>query len=305
MSLRTAIAALGLLLGLGFGLPHPLAAQPRPATAQTVVVGGKNFTEQLLVAEMTSQLLRARGLPVRLRTGFASAGIRREQEAGLIDVYWEYTGTALLTFNGIQEALGPEEAYARVKALDAGKGLVWLQPSRVDNTYALAMRRAEAEARGIATISDLAARIRQGERLRLACNTEFYIRPDGLGPLQRAYRFAFELEDVIRVDTGAIYDVLREGRGVDIGLVFATDGRIPAYDFTILRDDRRFFPSYLLTPVVRKSLLDQQPGLADPLNALAARLDNSTMAALNAQVDVGKQPVDAVAKGFLERAGLL
>ena len=301
MSLRTAIAALGLLLGL----PLAVAAQPRPAAAQTIVVGGKNFTEQLLVAEMTSQLLQARGLSVRLRTGFATPGIRREQEAGLIDVYWEYTGTSLLTFNGIREPLGPEEAYARVKALDAGKGLVWLSPSRVDNTYALAMRRAEAEARGIATISDLAARIRRGERLRFACNTEFYIRPDGLGPLQQAYRFAFELEDVIRVDTGSIYDVLREGRGVDIGLVFATDGRIPAYDFVILEDDRRFFPSYLLTPVVRRSVLDHQPGLADPLNALAARLDNPTMAALNARVDVGNEPVDAVARGFLERAGLL
>ena len=123
--------------------------------------------------------------------------------------------------------------------------------------------------------------------------------------LQQAYRFAFGLEDVIRVDTGAIYDVLREGRGVDVGLVFATDGRIAAYDLLILEDDRRFFPSYLLTPVVRGSVLEQHPGLAEPLNALSARLDNSTMATLNAKVDIEKQPVEQVAAAFIKAAGLI
>ena len=170
MHLQAVIAALGLMLTLVLG--------SWPAAAQSLVVGGKNFTEQLLVAEMTSQLLRARGFQTRLRVGFATSGIRMEQEAGLVDVYWEYTGTSLVTFNAIREALGPEETYARVKELDASKGLIWLSPSRVDNTYALAMRRSEAEARGISTISELAARIRQGEGLRFACNTEFFIRPD-------------------------------------------------------------------------------------------------------------------------------
>jgi osmoprotectant transport system substrate-binding protein len=270
-----------------------------------VVVGGKNFTEQLLVAEMTNQLLRAKGFTTRLRMGHSTPGIRKEQEAGLIDVYWEYTGTSLVTFNNVREALGPEETYVRVKELDAKKGLIWLSPSRVDNTYALAMRRSDATARGITTISDLAARYRQGESLRFGCNMEFYLRPDGLVPLQRAYHFAFGLEDVIRVDIGAIYDVLREGRGVDIGLVFATDGRIAAYDLVVLGDDQRFFPSYLLTPVIRKSVLDRQPGLADHLNALSARLDNATMTALNAQVDIEKRPVEEIAALFLKAHGLI
>jgi len=297
MPLRALLAAVGVML--------TLVVYARPALAQTVVVGGKNFTEQRLMAEMTSQLLSAKGYFTRLRMGFATPGIRKEQEAGLIDVYWEYTGTSLLTFNNIRETLSPEETYARVKELDAKKGLIWLSPSKVDNTYALAMRRKDAEARGIATISDLAAHYRQGESLRFACNTEFFLRPDGLLPLQRAYRFALGLEDVIRVDTGAIYDVLREGRGVDVGLVFATDGRIPAYDLLVLQDDQRFFPSYLLTPVVRKSVLDRQPGLAEHLNVLSARLDNATMATLNAKVDVEKQPVEEVAATFLKTIGLV
>src|SRR3712207_1244803 len=84
------------------------------ASAQTMVVGGKNFTEQRLIAEMTSQLLRAKGFAVITRAGFSTSGVRREQEAGLVDLYWEYTGTSLVTFNKVREPLGPEEAYIRV-----------------------------------------------------------------------------------------------------------------------------------------------------------------------------------------------
>src|SRR5215210_2504146 len=139
------------------------AAAFPPAFAQALVVGGKDFTEQQLMAEMTSQLLRAKGFTINTRIGFATSGIRREQEAGLIDVYWEYTGTSLITYNNVSEKLGTQEAYDRVRELDARKGLVWLSPSKVDNTYALAMRRADAAARGIASISSLAAKVRGGE----------------------------------------------------------------------------------------------------------------------------------------------
>src|SRR5215212_11845359 len=143
------------LIGLMIAL-----ATSSSAFAQALVVGGKNFTEQVLVAELTSQLLRAKGFKVDTRTGFATGGIRREQQAGLIDVYWEYTGTSLVAFNGVTDRLGPQEAYEKVKALDARKGLVWLSPSGIDNTYALAMRQAEAMTKGIASISDLAAKAR-------------------------------------------------------------------------------------------------------------------------------------------------
>ena len=141
--------------------------------------------------------------------------------------------------------------------------------------------------------------------MRLACNTEFYIRPDGLMPLQRAYRFGFHPDDVIRMETSAIYDALRDGASIDVGLVFSTDGRISAFDFLVLEDDLGFFPSYLLTPVVRKSTLDQHPELAADLDALAAKLDNVTMSGLNGMVDVQKRAVEEVARSFLEASGLM
>src|SRR3954453_21315430 len=104
------------------------------AAAQAIVIGAKEFTEQLLVAEMTVQLLSASGLNPHKGTGFATTGVRTLPESGVIDLYWEYTGTSLATFTNVTENLWPDEAFARVKALDAERGLVWLAPSSVDNT---------------------------------------------------------------------------------------------------------------------------------------------------------------------------
>lgn len=275
------------------------------AAAQSLVLGAKDFTEQLLVAEMTTLLLRANGFTVHVGAGFTTWGVRRAHEAGVVDVYWEYTGTSLTAFHGVRDKLAPEEAFARVKQLDAEKGLVWLRPSRVNNTYGLAMRRADAAKRGIASISDLAARARGGERFTLATNGEFLVRPDGLGPLQRAYGFAFEPDAVTTMATGTVYDVLRRSSSFDVGVVFATDGRVPAFDLVLLQDDRDFFPSYLLAPVVRRTTLERHPELAPLLEALSARLDDATMADLNALVDVHKRGIDDVAAEFMRSTGLL
>jgi osmoprotectant transport system substrate-binding protein len=276
----------------------------QPATAQTVVVGGKNFTEQQIMSEMTALLLRAKGLTVDKRAGLGSAALRQAQENGQVDVYWEYTGTSLITYNKVTDKLDPAATYAKVKELDAAKGLVWLNPSKANNTYAIAMRKADATAKGIKSLSDLAAKIKGGEGLKLASNAEFYARPDGLAPLQKTYDFEFGRENVVRMDTGLVYQALRD-KQVDAGLVFATDGRVPAFDFVILTDDKGYFPSYALTPVARKETLDKNPKVADALNSLSSKLDDATMARLNASVDVDKKTVEDVAKEFLTSQGLI
>jgi osmoprotectant transport system substrate-binding protein len=280
------------------------AAGLASASAQTLVVGGKNFTEQQLMAEMTTQLLTAKGFKVDKRAGLGTAPLRQAQEAGQIDLYWEYTGTSLITFNKVTDKLDSAATYARVKELDAAKGLVWLNPSRANNTYALAMRKADAAAKGIKTLSDLAAKVKGGPALKFGCNAEFYARPDGLTPMQSTYGFEFGRENVVRMDTGLVYAALRDAQ-VDVGLVFATDGRIPAFDFLVLADDKGFFPSYSLTPVVRKETLDKNPKLAEHLNALSAKLDDATMAKLNATVDVDKKTIEEVAATFLKAQGLI
>jgi osmoprotectant transport system substrate-binding protein len=293
---RSTLVALAALAGLALGAA--------PAAAQTIVVGGKNFTEQQLMAEMTTQLLRAKGFTVDKRDGMGTAVLRQAQESGQIDVYWEYTGTSLITFNKVTDKLDADATYAKVKELDAAKGLVWLNPSKANNTYALAMRKADASGKGIATLSDLAAKVNGGEALKFGCNAEFYSRPDGLKPLETAYGFEFGRENVVRMDTGLVYQALKDAQ-VDVGLVFATDGRIPAFDFVVLKDDKGFFPSYALTPVARKETLDKNPQLADILNGVSAKLDDATMAKLNASIDVDKKSVEEVAGGFLKEKGLI
>ena len=270
----------------------------------TIVVGGKAFTEQILMTEMTVQLLQSKGFKPDRKAGMGTAVLRAAQENGQIDVYWEYTGTSLVTFNKVSEKLNAADTYKRVKELDAARGLVWLNPSAANNTYALAMRQDDAASRGIASISDLAKVVKADPKLSFASNSEFYARPDGLKPLQDTYGFEFSRDNVKRMDTGLTYQALRD-RQVDISLVFATAGRIPAFNFVVLKDDKGFFPSYALTPVVRKEILDKNPKLAEPLNALSAKLNDAVVSRLNALIDVDKKAVEDVARAFLKEQGLL
>lgn len=275
-----------------------------PSSAATIVVGGKNYTEQQLMAEMTTRLLKSKGFSVEEKTGMGGNLLRQAQESGQVDVYWEYTGTSLIAYNKVTERLGPDETYRKVKELDAAKGLIWLNPSRANNTYAFAMNPGDAQKLGIATLSDLAKAIRDGKALTLACSGQFYGRPDGLHPFEKTYGFEFRQDEVKRMDSGLTYQALKD-RQVDIALVFATDGRVPAFKFVILKDDKGFFPSYALAPVIRKAILDANPSLGPILNSLSAKLDVPTMARLNAEVDVSKKSFSDVAEGFLKQAGLI
>ncbi|SAK83533.1 glycine/betaine ABC transporter substrate-binding protein [Caballeronia pedi] len=291
------------LFAVSFGILISLFSSVS-ASAASVVVGGKNFTEQQLMAEMTTRYLEAKGFTVTKKDGMGSAVLRQAQENGQVDVYWEYTGTSLITYNKVNDRLSPDDTYKKVKELDAAKGLVWLNPSKANNTYAFAMNQDEAKKLGIVTMSDLAKAIKDGKELTFACNSEFYARPDGLRPLQKQYGFEFSQGDVKRMDTGLTYQALKD-RQVNVALVFATDGRVPAFNFVLLKDDKGYFPSYALTPVIRKATLDANPTLGPLLNALSAKLDASTMARLNASVDVQKKSFSDVANQFLKESGLI
>jgi osmoprotectant transport system substrate-binding protein len=281
------------------------AALSLSAAAQTIVVGGKSFTEQQIMTAMTVELLKAKGFSPDRKAGMGSAAVRAALENGQVDVYWEYTGTGLGVFNKITDKFASaEDTYKRIKEVDAAKGLVWLNPSQVNNTYGFAMNRDQAQKLNIVTVSDLAKAVKGGAKLTFASNAEFYARPDGLPGWQTAYGFEFDRDNVKRMDTGLVYSALKD-RQVDVGVVFATDGRIPAFNFVVLKDDKHYAPWYNLTPVVRKEILDKYPKIADALNALSAKLNDETMAKLNASVDVDKKTVEEVASGFLKSNGLI
>ncbi|WP_019450797.1 glycine betaine ABC transporter substrate-binding protein [Cupriavidus sp. BIS7] len=295
-------AVLGAALAALLLTTAPARAQ---GAADAVRIGGKNFTEQLILSSMTSQYLRAHGINTALTSGLGSTLMRQAMEAGQLDVVWDYTGTALIVFNKVEEKLDGPQSYERVKALDAAKGLVWLEPSAINNTYALAMPKERAA--GVTTLSAYAEKMRaEGDDKRhpLAVDMEFAARPDGLEPLKAAYGLPFTRKDVIQLDPGLVYTALKNNQ-VDLGLVYTTDGRVKGFDLVLLEDDLHFFPPYNAVPVVRKAVLDAHPELANLLNALAARLDNAAMTDMNYQVDIGQQPVDKVAGEFLRSHSLI
>ncbi|MEO9275489.1 glycine betaine ABC transporter substrate-binding protein [Marinomonas sp. 5E14-1] len=269
-----------------------------------IVVGGKNFTEQQLLTEITSQYLESKGFEIEKRSGMGSAVLRKAQENGQVDIYWEYTGTSLISYNKFKEKIPSSEVYNKVKELDAKQGLVWMAPSSANNTYAFAMQRAKSEELGIYSLSDLAKSIKEGSGLSIAVNAEFYARDDGLKPLQKTYDFKFPRKDIKRMDSGLTYTALKESK-VDLALVFATDGRIPAFDFVVLKDDKNFFPDYSVVPVIVEKTLKENPKLGTLLNDISAKINDASISKLNAEVDVDKKSIESVSKKFLEENGLL
>ncbi len=273
--------------------------------AQTIVVGGKAFTEQQIMTAMTVALLKAKGFTPDRKAGMGSAAVRSALENGQVDVYWEYTGTGLAVFNKITDKFdSAEAAYKRIKEVDAAKNIVWLNMSPANNTYAFAMNADEAKKRGIVTMSDYAKAVKADPKMTFASNAEFYSRPDGLPGWQQTYGFEIDRDNVKRMDTGLVYQALKD-RQVDSGVVFATDGRIPAFNFVVIKDDKNYAAPYNMTPVVRKEIADKNPKLVEALNAVSAKLNNETMARLNASVDVDKKTPEEVAETFLKQNGLI
>lgn len=290
--------AIALLLGAGLLLAGVAQAAEKPL----IRIGARVFTEQTVLAEITAQYLRANGFDVRVTGGLGSSLARQAQETGQLDLMWEYTGVSLVSYNHIQERMPSAEAsYAKVKELDAKKGLVWLKPSNFSNTYALALPSAVAKAYPqVRTISQL-NQVLQDEQARkhlVALDTEFANRPDGLDGLQQRYGMQLGRANIRQMDAGLVYTALRNDQ-VFAGLVYTTDGRLNAFELTLLEDDKHYFPDYTAGPVVRKAVLDAHPQLADLLVPLADALDDETMRQLNAKVDVQHQSPSSVAATFL------
>lgn len=269
----------------------------------TITVGGKGFTEQLIIAEMTKQLLEKHGYTVDKKDGMGTKIVRAALENGEVDLYWEYTGTSLITFNKVTDRLTPEETYERVKQLDGEKGLVWLAPSKANNTYAFVVRPGNPKTDNLNTLSDLAAAYRNGVAITMGTTAEFPKRPDGLIGLQKAYEFEAGRANVRPMDLGLTYPALANG-DLDTISAQATDGQIAALKLRVLTDDKHFFPNYALTPVVRKEVLDQHPDLKDTLEAVSTKLDDATMQRLNSEVDVDKKTVETVAADYLKSIGM-
>ena len=280
----------------------PEATQPPAEEKELIVVGSKEFTEQIILGQLAVLALQDAGYEVDDQTNLGGTSVNREALlAGEIDLYWEYTGTAWMAFLGHEEPItDPQECYDKVKAEDAGNGLVWLDMAPFNNTYTLMMKQEKGQELGIKSISDLAAYINGGGDASLCTDQEFYARPDGFKGVEELYGFQFDEDQVIMMDPGLTYKALQDDQ-CTTAMGFATDGRIPAFGFFNLEDDKQFFPVYNPAPVVRKEIMDQYPGVATVLNPVAQALTTEKMMELNKRVDIDEEDPEDVARDFLQQ----
>jgi len=279
-----------------------LSACGSGSNSVTIRVGSKDFTEQFIIGEMYAQVLENAGFNVERKLNLGGTPVAQAaMESGDIDLYPEYTGTGLLTVLKLPVNSGQKAVYQSVyDGYLQQYNMVWLNPSPMNNTQALAMTRARAQELGIVTISDMATKA--GE-LIMAGAPEFQEREDGLPGIKKVYG-DFNLKEYKSVDSGLRYQALVEGQA-DVVVAYGTDGEIAAYDLVLLQDDKAMFPPYQVAPVVRKAVLDENPAIADLLNTLSAKLTDAVMQGLNYEVSGNQREPAEVAKEFLLQEGLI
>jgi osmoprotectant transport system permease protein len=288
-----------LLLGLAVAAilaPAAGAAEEAPR----VVVGAKKFTEGAILGELMAQVLEIHaGARVERRFNLAGTQVCYEGlRSGAIDVYAEYTGTALRSLLGAGDHAPSASAavFALVSEAFRGDGLEWLAPFGFDNTYVLIMRPDRASALAIARLSDLAA-----HPLRYGMSHEFLARPDGMPGLRRVYQL--NEASTVGMEHDLAYQALSTS-AIDASDGYATDAKIHSLGLLALDDDRHFFPPYQAAPFARSDLFERVPGAAAALRLLAGRIDAPTMRRLNLAVEGERRDPAEVAAGFLREIGL-
>jgi glycine betaine/choline ABC-type transport system substrate-binding protein len=267
------------------------------STTPRVIVGSKNFTEQVVLGEIIAQLIEQKGIEVERKLNLGGTLLAHEAiKQGGIDLYPEYTGTALTAILKQPIQRDPKIVLDRVRNEYKGLGLMWLQPLGFDNTFAMVVRSDSAHAGHILTLSDAA---RRTQPWRLGVGYEFVQRPDGLQGLVSEYGLRLN-GDPVTMDLGLLYPAL-ESQRIEMGAANATDGRLAESTFTVLTDDRHYFPPYECAIVVRQAALDRFPGLQGTLEQLSGRISDDDMRRMNAAVDRDHRSVSDIAREFLAR----
>jgi glycine betaine/choline ABC-type transport system substrate-binding protein len=256
------------------------------------VVGSKNFTEQVLLGEIVAQAIEKAGIAVERKLNLGGTLLAHEAlMQGGIDLYPEYTGTALTAVLKQPIERDRDAVLQHVREAYEPLGLVWLKPLGFDNTFAMVVRSGAANAQ---TLSDAA---RRAQPWKMGVGYEFVQRPDGLKGLMGTYGLRLD-GDPVTMDLGLLYPALESGR-IEMGAANATDGRLADTAFTVLQDDLRYFPPYECAVVVRQAALDGFPKLRQVLEELSGRISDVEMRRMNAAVDRDHRNVADVAREFL------
>ncbi len=288
---RVAAAAAILAAALG-------AAGYAQSAGAAIVVGSKNFTEQVILGELVAQAVeREGGVRVVRKLNLGGTFVcDRALRTGDLDVYVEYTGTAVTAVFHEGAPRGSAQALARARALYAKAGVTLLPPLGFNNTFTILVRRRDAEALGLRTIDDLRGPM---AGWRAGFGYEFLQRADGYPGLARAYGLEFAAEPRA-MDLSLVYRALAEGQ-VDVVAGDATSALIDVLHLAPLADSRGYFPPYDAVPVARTASLLREPALGRALARLAGRVSERDMRAMNAAVDVERRDVRAVVSEFLAR----
>ncbi|MFF1828459.1 glycine betaine ABC transporter substrate-binding protein [Paenarthrobacter sp. NPDC058040] len=270
----------------------------------TGVIGAKDFSEQFILAHITSQVLNAHGADTTTNTSVVgSANVRTAFETGQFAGYWEYTGTSWITYNKQTTPLkDKKEMFDAVKAADAKKGIAWLDPAPLNNTYAFAIREDKAKELGIESLSDV-AKLPASEQT-FCVESEFSTRDDGMPGLRKEYGISPDAK-VSMLDTGVIYTATEKGQDCNFGEVFETDGRISALKLKVMKDDKQFFPIYQGALTIKSDMLAKYPAVSDIMAKVSPKLTTEVMQQLNAKADVDGEDPDDIAKEWLESEGLI
>jgi len=268
-----------------------------------LTVGSKNFTEQVILGEIVAQHVSLR-LSERVDRKLNLGGTLLAHQAlvkGDLDLYPEYTGTALTAVLKRRLSSDPAAVLAKVKAEYLSRfKILWLDPLGFNNTFAMVIRGEDARKFQIETLSDAAT---HANGWTLGVGYEFQQRPDGLAGLLRTYKLPLK-RSPRSMDLGLLYRAL-EQKQVDMVAASATDGLLSVLDVKVLKDDKRYFPPYQASLAVRADALAKHPPLKRALEQLSGLFSNEIMRTLNYQVDGKHRPVSEVAMTFLRAAGLL
>jgi osmoprotectant transport system permease protein len=273
------------------------------ATAEEkIVIGSKNFNEQLILGNMYADLIENKtDIQVERKLNLGGSQVAFSAlKTGDIDMYVEYTGTGLVNILNQPPQSDPEMVYNIVqKEFKQKYGFDLLKPIGFNNTYALAVRQDTAKEYGLKTISDLS---KVSNQLTMGPTIEFSTREDGLLGLSKDYNLKFK--DVKAIDGGLRYTALDNHKS-DVIDAFSTDGLLEEFHLKVLKDDKNFFPPYYAVPMLKEETLKEHPELKKVINILAGKLTDGKMRELNYKVDSLKQSPAKVAKEFLETEGLL
>jgi len=280
-----------------------------PLKGATITVGGKEFTEQLVLCEISALSFESAGATVKRSCGLSGTNSARAAlGSGDIDAYWEYTGTGWIThLQQTENITDPQKLYQAVAAQDLEKNnITWLPAAPANNTYAVAVSKEKATELGVSTVSDYAELASTKPDQASFCGaSEFFGRGDGWPGLQKSYGFTVPKSAVAELAAGPIYNSIDKAKPCNFGEVFATDGRVEALGLTVLEDDKKFFAVYNPALNVRKEVVEQYPKLSEVVAPVAAALDDATLRALNAKVDVGGDTPEVVAKQWLQEKGFV